>query len=38
MTRLFSGVPLEELSKKREVGRQLHLFCGVEFLELNMFD
>jgi hypothetical protein len=31
------GVPLEVLQKKRGVDLQLHLFVGVEFVELKMF-
>jgi hypothetical protein len=34
---LISGVPPEELPRKRGVGPQLHLFLGVEFLELDLF-
>jgi hypothetical protein len=32
------GVPLEVLQEKREVGLQLHVFLGAEFVELDVFD
>jgi hypothetical protein len=34
---LISGVPPEVLFKNRGVGPQLHLFLGVELLELDLF-
>jgi hypothetical protein len=34
---LISGVPPEELLRKRGVGLQLPISLGVEFLELDLF-